>query len=171
MNKVLCALLSLSLIIFSGCTVRATGAETSGTVMAYQVSEEESKELYLPEIEEKSESVSNEDINLIALVTMAEAEDECEEGKRLVIDTILNRMDSKEFPDTVSEVIFEPYQFPSMTNGRAERCEVRDDICELVREELQSRYNFDCIFFKTDYYSEYGTPLFRVGNHYFSSYV
>ena len=169
MNKVLCALLSLSLIIFSGCTVRATGAETSGTVMAYQVSEEEFDSDCYTDTDE--EMISEDDISLIALVTMAEAEDECEEGKRLVIDTILNRMDSEEFPDTVSGVIFEPYQFPSMTNGRAERCEVRDDICELVREELQSRYNFDCIFFKTDYYSEYGTPLFRVGNHYFSSYV
>ena len=33
-----------------------------------------------------------EDIELIAIVTMAEAEGECEEGKRLVIDTILNRV-------------------------------------------------------------------------------
>ena len=31
-----------------------------------------------------------EDVELIALVTMAEAEGECEEGKRLVIDTVLN---------------------------------------------------------------------------------
>lgn len=167
MDKLLCVLLSLTLIIFSGCTVRATGEEVAETVTAYQVSEE-AEELYLPEIEEAF--VSDEDINLIALVTMAEAENECEEGKRLVIDTILNRMDSEEFPDTVSEVIFEPYQFPSMTNGRSERCEVREDIRRLVREELQSRTNYDCIFFRTDCYSDYGTPMFQVENHYFSSY-
>ena len=42
-------------------------------------------------IEEPIVSMSEEDISLIALITMAEAEGECEEGKRLVIDTILNR--------------------------------------------------------------------------------
>lgn len=45
--------------------------------------------------------ISNDDIELVALVTMAEAEGECEEGKRLVIDTILNRVDSASFPNTV----------------------------------------------------------------------
>ena len=39
---------------------------------------------------EEDRIASEEDIELIALVTMAEAEGEPEEGKRLVIDTILN---------------------------------------------------------------------------------
>ena len=50
--------------------------------------------------------LSTEEIELIALVTMAEAEGEPEEGKRLVIDTILNRVDFGEFPSTVTEVIY-----------------------------------------------------------------
>ena len=51
------------------------------------------------EIEEYVEDtlLPQEDIELIALVTMAEAEGECKEGKRLVIDTILNRVDSVYF--------------------------------------------------------------------------
>lgn len=114
--------------------------------------------------------VSEEDIELIALVTMAEAEGEPEEGKRLVIDTILNRVDSEHFPDSVYEVIYQPHHFTSMWNGRADRCEVRDDICELVREELASRLNSDVIFFNANRYSDYGVPLFQVGNHCFSSY-
>lgn len=121
-------------------------------------------------VEEKEEFMSKDDIELIALATMAEAEDECEEGKRLVIDTILNRVDSDKFPNTVYDVIYQPYQFPSMTNGRADICEVRDDICNLVEEELETRRNFDCIFFSPDGYSEYGVPMFQVENHYFSSY-
>lgn len=58
--------------------------------------------------------ISDDDIELIALVTMAEAEGECEEGKRLVIDTILNRVDSISFPNTVYEVVYQPSQFSSM---------------------------------------------------------
>ena len=64
----------------------------------------------------------DEDIDLIALVTMAEAENQCDEGKRLVIDTILNRVDSSYFPNTVHEVIYQKSQFSSMWNGRVDRC-------------------------------------------------
>lgn len=122
------------------------------------------------ETEEKEELLSDEDIALIALVTMAEAEGECEEGKRLVIDTILNRIDSEHFPDTVYDVIYQPYQFSSMWNGRVDRCEVRDDICQLVKEELDCRKNYDVIFFTAGCYSDYGVPMFQIENHYFSSY-
>lgn len=118
----------------------------------------------------KGELLLEEDISLIALVTMAEAEGECEKGKRLVIDTILNRMDSKHFPDTAYEVIYQPYQFSSMWNGRVDRCEVRDDIYDLVKEELDIRTNYKVMFFTAGCYSDYGVPMFQVENHYFSSY-
>lgn len=114
--------------------------------------------------------ISNSDIDLLAIVTMAEAEGECEEGKRLVIDTILNRMDSEYFPDTIYDVVYQPDQFTSMWNGRAERCYVTENIRQLVIEELKSRTNYDVIFFRTKHYSKYGTPMFSVENHYFSSY-
>ena len=114
--------------------------------------------------------ISDKDIDLIALVTMAEAEGECEEGKRLVIDTILNRMDSDHFPDTIYDVVYQKNQFTSMWNGRTNRCYVMDDIRQLVIDELRCRTNYDVIFFRTKHYSEYGSPLFRVEHHYFSSY-
>lgn len=119
---------------------------------------------------EEVEQMSEEDINLIALVTMAEAEGESELGKRLVIDTILNRIDSEHFPDTASEVIYQPNQFTSMWNDRVDKCYVSDDICQLVIEELESRENYDVIFFTAGRYSKYGSQMFQVGNHYFSSY-
>ena len=124
------------------------------------------------EIEEYVENtlLPREDIELIALVTMAEAEGECEEGKRLVIDTILNRVDSVYFPDTVYGVVYQANQFSSMWNGRVDKCFVDDDICQLVEEELQSRTNVDTIFFTAGEYGKYGRPMFQVGNHYFSSY-
>lgn len=123
-----------------------------------------------PSKPEPGSLIPDEDIELIALVTMGEAEGECEEGKRLVIDTILNRVDSPYFPNTVREVIWQPNQFSAMWNGRLDRCFVLEDICQLVREELESRLNHDVIFFNAGHYSKYGTPLFRVEHHYFSSY-
>ena len=113
---------------------------------------------------------SKEDIELLALVTMAEAEGEPEEGKRLVIDTILNRVDHGCFPDTISEVIYQKGQFTSMWNGRSNRCYVSDDICRLVNEEIESRTNSEVIYFHAGVYPSYGSPIIQVGNHYFSSY-
>lgn len=115
-------------------------------------------------------SISQEEIDLIALVTMAEAEGETELGKRLVIDTILNRMDDSHFPDTVHDVIYYPNAFSVMWNGRIDRCYVMDEIVELVKEELLERTNYECVFFMSGGYSKYGEPMFQECCHYFSSY-
>lgn len=114
--------------------------------------------------------ISQEEIELIALVTMAEAEGETELGQRLVIDTILNRVDDSHFPDNVTDVIFQPNQFTSMWNGRVDRCYVKEELVELVKEELLERTNYDCVFFTASGYSDYGVPMFQECCHYFSSY-
>lgn len=114
--------------------------------------------------------ITQEEIDLIALVTMAEAEGETELGKRLVIDTILNRMDSPHFPDTVHDVIYYPNAFSVMWNGRIDRCSVLPEIVELVKEELLDRANSECVFFMSGGYSKYGEPMFQECCHYFSSY-
>lgn len=142
---------------------RASVVEKTEPVITVSQEEEESTTETIPKM-------SKEDVKLIALVTMAEAEGECEKGKCLVIDTVLNRVDSEYFPDTVYEVIYQPNQFSSMWNGRVDRCEVREDICDLVYEELESRSNYDVVFFTAGEYSAYGVPMFQVGNHYFSKY-
>lgn len=114
--------------------------------------------------------ISQEEIELIALVTMAEAEGETELGQRLVIDTILNRVDDSHFPDNITDVIFQPNQFTSMWNGRVDRCYVKEELVELVKEELLERTNYECVFFTAGGYSDYGVPMFQECCHYFSSY-
>ena len=121
------------------------------------------------QIEKPEISMSKEDMELIAWMTMAEAEGESEYGQRLVIDTILNRVDSNTFPDSVYGVLYQPYQFSSIKDGRFARCHVKKELYELVVEEVQKRTNYDVIFFRTGHYSEYGTPLFKEGAHYFNS--
>jgi len=121
-----------------------------------------------PIVEEPQMSV--EDIELIALVLMGEAQNQPEEGKRLVIDTILNRIDHERFPDTTHDVIYQRSQFTCMWNGRIDRCYVDEANCDLVRQELESRTNYEVIFFTAGRYSRYGVPMFKVGDHYFSSY-
>lgn len=112
--------------------------------------------------------ISEEEVDLIAQLVMAEAEGEPEEGKRMVIDVILNRVDHPHYPNNVNDVIYAPAQFSPMWNGRFERCYVKHDIKELVKEELLERTNSEVIYFNAGHYSEYGTPLFQIGDHYFS---
>ena len=56
----------------------------------------------------QSSSFSEEDENLLARIAMAEAEGEDVDGKALVILTVLNRVNSNEFPDTIHDVIYQP---------------------------------------------------------------
>lgn len=107
------------------------------------------------------------EVELIAQVTMAEAESETDIGRRLVIDTILNRVDSELFPDNIYDVIYQADQFSCMWDGRFYDVWPDEDAQELVWEELGDRLNEDVLFYRTEYFG-YGTPLFQEGNHFFS---
>ena len=123
-----------------------------------------------PQVEEWVCPLTDEEVELIALLTMAEAEGECEYGQRLVIDTVLNRVDSEHFPGTVNDVVYQKNQYSSMTGERVTRCWVKEELCELVRSELKERTDYDVVFFRTKHYHSFGTPMFQVGAHYFSKY-
>lgn len=112
--------------------------------------------------------ISKTDMYNIVMCTIAEAEGESELGQRYVIDTILNRVDSEDFPDTISEVVWQDNQFSGMEDERLSCCVYDKAIEELVREELINRTNYDTLYFRTKKYSKYGEPLFKEGNHYFS---
>lgn len=133
------------------------------------------EETTTPEIETTIEATteaislySEEDIELLALVMLAEAEGEDEYGRRLVVSTILNRVDSEKYPNTIREVVYQKGQFSSMFNGRADRVVVTDEAREQVRKELESRTNYDVLYFRMYRYHSWGTPLFVHGCHYFS---
>lgn len=112
-------------------------------------------------------SATDAEITLLARLCMAEAENEPEEGQRMVIDTVLNRVDKDYWPDTISEVVWQRNQFSSMTNGRYDRCPQQDYFTNLVIEELAGRTDYDCVYFTAGGYGRYGTPYRQVGHHYF----
>lgn len=119
---------------------------------------------------EPETTLTEDEIALIALCAMTEAEGESEYGQRLVTDVILNRVDDPHFPDTVYDVIYQKNQFSGMYGERVKRCYVKDELVQLVREELMSRTDHEVVFFRTGHYHSYGVPMFQVGAHYFSSY-
>ena len=83
-----------------------------------------------------------EDSYLLAKIAMAEAEGCDTYTKTLVIMTVLNRVWSDEFPDTIEEVIFQENQFSPIDNGRWDRVEPNDDCWEAVQAVMEAEYDY-----------------------------
>lgn len=61
---------------------------------------------------------TTEELDMLVQIAMAEAEGEDVEGKAHVIRVVLNRVEHSKFPDTISEVIYQPNQFTSVKSKR-----------------------------------------------------
>lgn len=106
--------------------------------------------------------ITKDDIYLIGQVATAEAGNQCILGQRYVIDTILNRVDSDRFPDTVYKVVNAPNQYTKA------RPEPSDDMIKIVQEEVDSRLNTEVVFFQRAGYFDGTKPVTKIQAHYFS---
>lgn len=105
---------------------------------------------------------TDEEIYEIASLVHVEANSQSELGKRLVIDCVLNRVESSKFPNTPSEVISAEGQFTSV-RGKPSQDEIG-----YVITEIASRTNTDVIYFKTKGYHSFASPIIQEDAHYFS---
>lgn len=108
-------------------------------------------------------------LELLALCVEAEAGNQGLEGKRLVADVVLNRVDSDMFPNTIEGVITQKYHFTSYWNGAIERVEPSAETFEAIKMELETRSYPSVYYFTAGRYSEYGTPWKKIGDHFFST--
>lgn len=105
------------------------------------------------------------EIDLMAQLVWHEAGNQDMVGKMLVADTVLNRMESERFPNTVEEVIFQKGQYT--TAKVLGRIEPPIDCYGAVLSEIDGeRYNTEVIFFGRAYGC--GKPLFQHQDHCFS---
>lgn len=68
-----------------------------------------------------------EETYMLLKIAMAEAEGEDTEGKALVMLTVINRVHSDAFPNSIQEVITQAKQFTAYENGRYGRVEPSED--------------------------------------------
>lgn len=105
------------------------------------------------------------EIDLMAQLVWHEAGNQDSIGKRLVVDTVLNRVEDARFPNTVEEVIFQNGQYTTAkVLGRVEpniEC-----YGAVIREIDGERYNTEVLFFGRAYGC--GKPLFQHQDHCFS---
>jgi hypothetical protein len=112
---------------------------------------------------------SESDINLMAAIVYYEAGNQCMEGKQYVVDCILNRLDSKKFPDSIVEILSSPKQFPGTYKKAAALSpeKIPIECYGAVIHEIHERSNYEVIYFSSEGYNG-PTPLFKCGDHYFS---
>ena len=77
-----------------------------------------------------------EEYQVLLRIVQAEAGICDEEGKLLVANVILNRMESEEFPDTVSGVVYQKKQFSPVMNGTINTCRVTTETIDAVKRAL-----------------------------------
>lgn len=118
--------------------------------------------------EELAEEAYYDSLELLALCVEAEAGNQELVGKKYVCDVILNRVDDADYPDNITDVILQQNQFSVVLDGRIWEVEPTEETFQAVREELESRTNYDVLFFSCEGYSQYGTDWKKIGDHYFS---
>ena len=111
-------------------------------------------------LDKESECV-DPDVESIAKIIRAEAGNQDEFGKRLVADVVLNRVDSDDFPNTVSEVINQKNQF-------AKGYYYTEEDLKIAQEETECRIDYQIVYFRTREYHKFGIPAFQHGDHFFS---
>lgn len=89
--------------------------------------------------------ISREEYKDLLRIVEAEAGGEDRQGKMLVANVILNRVEHEAFPDTVSEVIFQTEngvtQFSPVSDGRFYRVTVSEETKEAVDAALRGEDN------------------------------
>lgn len=151
----------------TGTAVFCTAAGVQEELLSAAASQPDTEGDMMPE-EELEEELYYDSLELLACCVEAEAGNQGLIGKRLVVDVVLNRVDDRDFPDNIWDVITQPYQFTTYWNGATDRVVPSEETYEAVRMELEQRSYPGIYYFSSDGWPEYGTPWRQVGDHYFS---
>ncbi len=125
--------------------------------------------------------ITNEDYENLLRIVEAEAGGEDRKGKVLVANVILNRVMDEQFPDTITEVIFQQEggvcQFSPIRDGRFYSVKVSDETVEAVNAALYGEDQSDgALYFmarayadkeKAAWFDRNLTKLFTYGGHEF----
>lgn len=117
-------------------------------------------------VEEKPDEFTEQEIELMCRVCMSEASVSCFDEKQAVVATILNRLDSGKWGNSIEEVIFYPNAYSTKNNG-----EPNEDCYEAVMAAIEYRESFpsDMYYFRTKHYHSFGKPYAHIDKMYFST--
>lgn len=125
--------------------------------------------------------LSSEEIEVLQRIVEAEATGEDMKGKMLVANVILNRVNNKDFPDTVKGVVFQrdghTYQFSPIKDGRYYSVKISESTQKAVRRVLNGEdYSHGALYFSAriradknsmSWFDRHLKFLFKYGGHEF----
>ncbi|MBD5520377.1 MAG: cell wall hydrolase [Lachnospiraceae bacterium] len=126
-------------------------------------------------------NLSDKDYDSLLRIVEAEAGGEDVDGKLLVANVVLNRVNNEKFPDTVTEVIMQKgqgvAQFTPTVDGRFQNVTISEETYEAVEralygEDISKGALYFCARQKADsgrlqWFDQNLTKLFSYGNHEF----
>lgn len=117
------------------------------------------------EIQDIEQSIyTEEEIELLARVIMTEAGILPYHGKLAVMATIMNRVNSDEFPDTIFDVIHQENQYSTAYNG-----DPTHDCYTAIYDYIPGSFPEDMYYFRADYPHSFAYEYCHIGNTYFST--
>lgn len=93
-------------------------------------------------------SFSDQDYEVLKRIVEAEAGGCDMKGRILVADVVINRVKNKEYPSTITDVVYQKSQFSPVGDGRINSCAVSDKTVEAVNRALAGEdYSQGALFF------------------------
>lgn len=118
------------------------------------------------------EHITQNELDMLAQLVMAEAGNQDLTGKRLVVDVVINRVENDEyFPDTIEEVIYQNNQFSCIKSGLYDRCsdKVTKECYDAVMLEYTSlKLDDGILYFSSTEKPVNGSDPFKYQDHWFS---
>ncbi|MCM1089711.1 MAG: cell wall hydrolase [Butyrivibrio sp.] len=125
--------------------------------------------------------LGSEDLDILTRIVEAEAGNQDVEGRLLVANVVLNRVESEKFPNSVKDVVFQEEkgvcQFSPVSNGRIWEVQVSKETDEAVERALEGEDISDgALYFvarkyadggKVNWFDSHLTYLFEYGGHEF----
>jgi hypothetical protein len=102
---------------------------------------------YLRDTELPSLDFTDEEIEILQRITEAECTGQSIESKENVVSVIINRILDLNFPDTVSEIVFQDGQFSPISDKRYYSVSVTEKTIEAVNNVIKNGTTNDGLFF------------------------
>ena len=114
--------------------------------------------------ENKMSKYSEKDIALLQRVTMSESGNQPLKTKVAVAQTIINRVNSGKYGDTISDVVYAKYQYSTTNNG-----EPNKEVISAVEEAINNTpYPNNMYYFRQSHYHTWAIDYKQIGDLYFS---
>lgn len=106
-------------------------------------------------------------MELLAQLVQAEAGNQGLDGMRLVADVVVNRVSHPNFPNTITDVIFQKGQFGVMTDGAFEEAgwNISQEAFEAARLAMEDPSNSEWLYFNNE--SAFFCDDWKFKDHYF----